>query len=244
MGLLGFGVASVGRHGASSVAAKALLMVAGGSLGLIAAGGCQNPVAAERDKLYMENRELRAQNEALRSVKATDAGVTAPEPVKPPAPPPTTIAVERPTPQPPVLPPVAPPPATPDLGGDETKVDAAGNTTVSFVGETLFKSGSAILEAPAKQNLSKLLSGLKGQYSGRKVEVQGHTDSDPIKVSKWKSNQELSEARAKAVKEYLIANGIESSRVSSKGFGDTKPKTTDPKHKAQNRRVEVVVLSK
>ena len=240
MGLLGFGVVSGVR---TSLAAKALL-ITGGSLGLLVGGGCRNPVAEERDKLYLENRELRAQNEAMRTVKPTD-GIAAPDPVKPPTP--TTAIVERPTPPPlaPVVPAPTAPEKLPDLGGDAVVVDpAAGTTTVSFVGETLFKSGSATLENPAKQNLQKLLSALKGQYAGKKVEVQGHTDADPIKVSKWKSNQELSEARAAAVKNFLTSNGIEASRVTSKGFGESKPKSADPKLKAQNRRVEVVVLTK
>ena len=70
--------------------------------------------------------------------------------------------------------------------------------------------------------------------------MDGHTDSTPIRVSNWKSNQELSEARAAAVKDYLISKGVPASRITTKGWGDTKPRSTDL---AKNRRVEIVLLA-
>jgi len=71
------------------------------------------------------------------------------------------------------------------------------------------------------------------------IEVQGHTDN----VGKPALNQALSEKRANAVRNYLIAKGVEEKRITAKGYGDTKPvasnKTTQGK--AKNRRVEFVV---
>lgn len=68
--------------------------------------------------------------------------------------------------------------------------------------------------------------------------VEGHTDSDGESAS----NQKLSEARAKAVTETMISAGISADRMSSKGYGETKPMTSNdtPEGKAQNRRVEFV----
>ena len=68
--------------------------------------------------------------------------------------------------------------------------------------------------------------------------VEGHTDSDGESAS----NQKLSEARAKAVTETMINAGISADRLSSKGYGETKPMTSNdtPEGKAQNRRVEFV----
>ena len=68
--------------------------------------------------------------------------------------------------------------------------------------------------------------------------VEGHTDSDGESAS----NQKLSEARAKAVTETMINAGISADRLSSKGYGETKPMTGNdtPEGKAQNRRVEFV----
>lgn len=73
-----------------------------------------------------------------------------------------------------------------------------------------------------------------------KFSVEGHTDSDGDNAL----NQTLSEARAKAVVEALVKSGISADRLSSKGFGETKPmagnETTEGK--AQNRRVEFVKI--
>lgn len=71
------------------------------------------------------------------------------------------------------------------------------------------------------------------------VEIQGHTDN----VGKKDANQLLSENRAKAVRDYLIKKGIDEKRMTSNGYGDTKPvlPNTNAKNKAKNRRVEFVV---
>ena len=71
------------------------------------------------------------------------------------------------------------------------------------------------------------------------IEVQGHTDS----VGSDESNQLLSEARAKSVAEFLTARGVASSRLRSKGFGESTPlvdNTTD-ENRALNRRVEFLL---
>jgi OOP family OmpA-OmpF porin len=60
-------------------------------------------------------------------------------------------------------------------------------------------------------------------------------------VSRWKSNQELSEARADAVKKYLVSKGLDANMVTVTGLGSTKPKSND---KAANRRVEIVVVTR
>jgi outer membrane protein OmpA-like peptidoglycan-associated protein len=71
------------------------------------------------------------------------------------------------------------------------------------------------------------------------LEINGHTDN----VGKVASNQVLSEKRATAVKNYLIKKGIAEDRLSSQGFGDTKPlvPNTTAANKAKNRRVEFIV---
>jgi len=68
--------------------------------------------------------------------------------------------------------------------------------------------------------------------------VEGHTDSDGDE----KANQKLSQQRAEAVKDYLVAQGIKADRLEAKGLGETKPidKNSTPEAKANNRRVEFV----
>ncbi len=76
-----------------------------------------------------------------------------------------------------------------------------------------------------------------------KIQVSGHTSKNN---EGEKFNEELSTNRAMAVKNYLIQNGIEETRVSYKGFGFSKPIYTDEneEHQALNRRVEFTILSK
>ncbi|HLP06488.1 MAG TPA: OmpA family protein, partial [Paludibacter sp.] len=71
------------------------------------------------------------------------------------------------------------------------------------------------------------------------IEIQGHTDN----TGKPEANLVLSEDRAKAVKDYLEKKGIAPGRMSSKGFGDTRPVAPNNTKagKALNRRVEFVV---
>jgi outer membrane protein OmpA-like peptidoglycan-associated protein len=73
-----------------------------------------------------------------------------------------------------------------------------------------------------------------------RIEVSGHTDN----VGDKQKNLELSEARAKSVMQFLIENRIDATRLSFKGFGDTKPIDTNDtaQGKANNRRTEFKIL--
>jgi outer membrane protein OmpA-like peptidoglycan-associated protein len=90
------------------------------------------------------------------------------------------------------------------------------------------------------------------EFKDVKLEVQGHTDDVQIaKGGKFESNEALSQARADTVKDYFVKKGIDASRVSSKGYGDTVP-VIDPKGLAgaklaeargKNRRVEFKLVT-
>jgi len=75
-----------------------------------------------------------------------------------------------------------------------------------------------------------------------KIDIAGHTDNvgDPLK------NQKLSEERVKVIKDYLIKNGINGSRVTGKGYGGTKPVASNEKEESRklNRRVEFTIVEK
>ena len=100
----------------------------------------------------------------------------------------------------------------------------------------LFNSGKATFKQETFAVLQSITAILK-QYPSSKFSIEGHTDSD----GKDAANQKLSEDRAGAVKNYLIENGIDASRLSSAGFGESKPIDSNKtaKGKANNRRVEV-----
>jgi flagellar motor protein MotB len=84
---------------------------------------------------------------------------------------------------------------------------------------------------------------LQSKYSGRQIDVVGHTDSDPIKKSPWKDNLQLSTERANSVIRYLTERGIPKDKLRAVGRGDSQPvaPNTTASGKAKNRRVEIVV---
>lgn len=135
-----------------------------------------------------------------------------------------------------------------DMGDGDFTRDASGNLTATLAGEVLFDSGQATIKSTAKKSLDRIASTLKGKYSSYNVRIGGHTDSDPINKSKskWSSNEQLSQARADAVRSYLVSKGVSAGRVSAQGFGSSQPKAsnTSKAGKAQNRRVEITVLTR
>lgn len=103
----------------------------------------------------------------------------------------------------------------------------------------LFDSGKASFQQQTYPVLQAIVAILK-EYPNSNFSIEGHTDSD----GKDAANQTLSENRAAAVKNYLIENGIAASRLSSAGFGESKPIDTNKTKagKANNRRVEVKLV--
>jgi outer membrane protein OmpA-like peptidoglycan-associated protein len=101
-----------------------------------------------------------------------------------------------------------------------------------------FDTGKATLKPESSSMLDQVVALLK-QDQSLKLEVQGHTDN----VGAAAANLKLSQDRAAAVKDYLVTTGgIAAARLTTAGFGDTKPvapNTTD-EGRAQNRRVELV----
>lgn len=101
-----------------------------------------------------------------------------------------------------------------------------------------FASGKATLTAKAKQNIKEIASEIK-EFNYKFITVEGHTDS----TGKASTNQALSKARAKAVYDVLVQEGIPAERVIYIGFGSTMPVATNKTNagKAKNRRVEIYV---
>lgn len=120
---------------------------------------------------------------------------------------------------------------------------AAGTITVTLPNAILFDPGKASLRNATSKELDHIYSVLKAKYPGRHIEVAGHTDSDPIKKSKWTDNLQLSSERAMAVARYLMEKGIAKSKISAAGYGEGKPiaSNSTASGKQKNRRVEIVV---
>jgi outer membrane protein OmpA-like peptidoglycan-associated protein len=106
-----------------------------------------------------------------------------------------------------------------------------------------YKSGSYEPDDNAKQILDELIKTMKA-YTGTVIEIHGFTDD----VGKDSSNQVLSEKRAGAVRDYLLAGGVEAERMTSRGFGEEPKyfvgdnKTAEGRQK--NRRVEILSVEK
>jgi outer membrane protein OmpA-like peptidoglycan-associated protein len=103
----------------------------------------------------------------------------------------------------------------------------------------LFNSGKSSFKQETFAVLQSITAILK-QYPSSNFSIEGHTDSD----GKDAANQTLSEDRAGAVKNYLTENGINATRLTSSGFGESKPIGTNKTAagKANNRRVEVTLV--
>jgi flagellar motor protein MotB len=131
----------------------------------------------------------------------------------------------------------------PAIAGVETSYDAKTRTlTVNLPGDILFPAGMNTLKKSAYPTLDKIVAALKNDYKGKKVEVKGHTDSDPIAKTKkiYKDNLELSLERAATVTRYLESKGVDPKSIQTTGLGENAPR--DEKNKALNRRVEISVL--
>ena len=104
-----------------------------------------------------------------------------------------------------------------------------------------FESGNDKLTADSKYELDNLIE-LMVNNSKMNVELSGHTDN----VGDAKTNLDLSNKRALAVKEYLVNRGIEATRLKATGFGQTRPIDTNDTDagRQNNRRTELKILSK
>jgi chemotaxis protein MotB len=114
---------------------------------------------------------------------------------------------------------------------------------VSLTGEVFFDSGKATIKKTAEESLKKVAQALK--QSGVVFRIDGHTDSQPIVRSGWKSNHDLAAARALAVFHFFGEEGIGEERMYVAAYGPNKPKTSNEtaEGRKQNRRVEMLLLS-
>jgi len=212
-----------------------------GLLGMLLVGmgmGCQSKIYEENQGLWKQNRELAAENNALKQQlkSSTDPAQLAVMQAE--------IAKRDQE--------IAELNAslkqgdkgagpTPGLAGIDATYDArAGTVTVTVPGNVLFDSGKADLKTSSQSTLNKIATAIKKTYPGKRVYVDGHTDSDPVTKTKekWDDNLDLSAARAMAVERYLIKCGIPSNRVVARAYGANNPKGS----KEASRRVEIVVV--
>ncbi|MFN0136262.1 MAG: flagellar motor protein MotB [Phycisphaerae bacterium] len=116
--------------------------------------------------------------------------------------------------------------------------------------EILFDSGKAELTSNGRSTLRKLADTINStpQFAGREVWIVGHTDTDPIKITKnlWKDNLDLSLNRAAACAREFWNLGFDKRRVTAAGQGEFAPRAANNTKdgKRMNRRVQIITVEK
>lgn len=126
------------------------------------------------------------------------------------------------------------------LGDDRIDVVNTGNSlVVTMPQDILFATDSAALTGTLRSDLRVLANHLK-KYPNSTVQVIGHTDN----VGAAAYNLNLSRQRASSVASELIAGGVSAGRISAIGRGEDRPVASNltPEGRAQNRRVEIIIL--
>ncbi len=132
-----------------------------------------------------------------------------------------------------------------ELSGTGAEVeDRHGDLVVVLPSSITFDSGSATLNSGGRKTLDRVAGILKTRYASRTVSIEGHTDDQPIRKSKFGSNWRLSTERALAVQDYLLKRGnIPPKSVRVVGYGQYQPVASNSNSggKQKNRRVEIVI---
>lgn len=115
---------------------------------------------------------------------------------------------------------------------------------ITFVAEVLFSSGKADLINDSFVKLAKIAGVIQSVVPDLGIGIEGHTDNEPIKHSGWKSNWELSSARALSVLHYLIEQKVVPERLAAIGYGEYRPVSGNDTEagRQRNRRVEIIIL--
>ncbi len=124
----------------------------------------------------------------------------------------------------------------------EVEVETRGRKIIIRIREQgSFETGSARLNEKYYDVLDEIRLVLEDKPG--KIQVEGHTDSIPINTPRFRSNWELSSARAVSVAHELMKGGLSSQRFMVSGFADTKPlgDNRTAEQRARNRRVEIVI---
>jgi outer membrane protein OmpA-like peptidoglycan-associated protein len=120
-------------------------------------------------------------------------------------------------------------------------LSGGGEAAYSVCADVLFAFDRAEIRPGAASVLRQVARSLAKRYPNRRIQIDGHTDSQ----GSPSYNQRLSVRRAEAVKRWLVAHGhIAASRISTRGYGETQPVTSNASGsgRQRNRRVVVGVL--
>jgi len=130
---------------------------------------------------------------------------------------------------------------------DITVTEKNGKLYITMANSILFDAGRARLAKESKEVIATLASVINDNPE-LSIVVEGHTDSDPVKIHKgtYTDNWGLSVARSLAVVRELTENGVNADRLAASGKGDTQPVASNDtdEGKMKNRRTEFIVMPK
>jgi chemotaxis protein MotB len=122
--------------------------------------------------------------------------------------------------------------------------EARGLIVTIVTDEVMFQPGQANVQPGGSAILSQVAGAIRDLPN--RISIEGHTDNVPISTSQYRSNWELSTARATDVLRYLVDElGVPANRVAASGYGDQQPLSSNDTAdgRAKNRRVELAILS-
>lgn len=126
--------------------------------------------------------------------------------------------------------------------GDLQVTLRSGRMVLVLPTDVLFDSGKAEVKPRGRETLSQLAAALSGIH-GRRFQVAGHTDDEPIRFSGYTSNWQLSAARALEVARLLVQGGMHAEALSAAGYAEFDPVASNDtaEGKARNRRIEITL---
>ncbi len=194
--------------------------------------GCTNNAADENALLTEENQSLREQladrNGALESahleLRDRDSEIARLQQDLTAAPPPSEASSDT---------------FHDPFGGIEGVSGSVGQREIvaTLEGDHFFDAGKITLKPAAQRSLDRIAGIINASYSGMPIRIAGHTDTDPIRKSGYKSNYHLGFERAYAVREYLISRGVSRRLMYLASYGPDRAMSS----KNESRRVEIVV---
>ena len=117
-----------------------------------------------------------------------------------------------------------------------------GRMVIELANDVLFDSGQTVVKPEGQKAIAQVASVLR-TIGGRHFQVAGHTDNVPIETAHFRSNWDLSTARAVEVVRILIKDGIKPELVSAAGYGEFDPVAPNdtPASRSKNRRIEITL---
>jgi len=124
------------------------------------------------------------------------------------------------------------------IPGVEVTRPSENEIAINLTNDILFDFNSYALRPESKSTLQNLADNFR-KYPEEQISVEGHTDA----IGSQEANQRLSEQRADGVRNYLVDQGVNGQRITSIGYGETRPKASNdtPEGRQLNRRVEIHV---